>query len=290
VDEHGAAVQLMGMSSHGLSWFPDCVTRESIKHLVDSWGINLFRPAMYVGKGDKAEMLELVNNIVDWCEELGIYVLIDWHILTPGDPNHWLTGSGAGQWNARTFWETIAALYKDKKHVLYEIANEPNGVSWGAVKAYHNTIIGAIRAIDPETIIIAGTPTWSQDIHLAAADPVAQPHNVMYAFHFYAGTHRFLLSRLRQHAASLPIFVTEWGTSDASGDGGPYLDNAKEFLDLLGSKTDLGVTISWAQWNFADKDEVSSALLPGSCSSKAWDSVSCSGSFIRDYLRMHAAG
>lgn len=290
VDESGKAVQLMGMSSHGLHWFPACYTRDSVKYLAQHWGINVYRAAMYIGEGGYASrksVLDSVKDIVDWCEELGIYVMIDWHVLTPGDPNHWLTGAGRSEANALEFWKDIAKLYKDKKHVLYEICNEPNGVEWGLVKSYADNVIAAIRSVDPDTVILVGTPTWSQDIHLAAANPVAQPHNVMYAFHFYAGSHRFLLDRVKQYASTLPIFVTEWGTSKASGDGGPYLETAKEFLDLFNAKETTGVLISWAQWSYADKAEVSAALKPGSCNARAWDQVSCSGSFLRSYLQSH---
>ena len=115
-------------------------------------------------------------------------------MLTPGDPNA-ATYSGAVD-----FWKEMATLYKDEDHVIYEIANEPNNVAWSRVREYHNEIISEIRKIDAESIIIAGTTTWSQDIHLAAEDPVAEPYNVMYAFHFYAGTHMHLLPKLDEYA------------------------------------------------------------------------------------------
>ena len=287
VDESGERVQLMGMSSHGLQWFDDCYTKESISFLVKNWGINLFRAAMYIGENGYAtdrSLADKVDEIVDWCEELGIYVMIDWHVLTPGDPNAWLDSEGASTGLAIDYWKTVAEKYKNKKHVLYETANEPNGVSWETVKKYHDAVIPAIRAIDPETIIIAGTPTWSQDIHLAAANPVADPYNVMYAFHFYAGTHESLMSRVKENAPKIPIFATEWGTSEASGNNGPFLDVAKKFLDVFKGES-TGVKISWAQWSYADKSETSAALLPNACYFKKWDDVSESGEFLRDYIK-----
>lgn len=287
VDEKGERVQLMGMSSHGLHWFGECATKESISFLVKNWGINLFRAAMYIGENGFASQPSLadkVDEIVDICEDLGVYVMIDWHVLTPGDPNAYLDSEGASSGLAIDYWKSVAEKYKNKKHVLYETANEPNGVSWETVKKYHDAVIPAIRAIDPETIIIAGTPTWSQDIHLAAANPVADPYNVMYAFHFYAGTHDFLLSRVEQYASEIPIFATEWGTSEASGNNGPFLDVAQRFLDLFSGDT-TGVKISWAQWSYADKAETSAALQPGACGSNNWDDVSESGAFLRDYIK-----
>ena len=55
---------------------------------------------------------------------------------------------------------------------------------------------------------------------MAAANPVANPYHVMYTVHFYAGSHDFLIQRAKDHNAQTPIFATEWGTSEASGDGG----------------------------------------------------------------------
>ncbi|WP_376775466.1 cellulase family glycosylhydrolase [Cohnella nanjingensis] len=48
----------------------------------------------------------------------------------------------------------------------------------------------------------------------------------------------------------IAIFVTEWGTSDASGNGGPYLTEAQGWLDFLAARK-----ISWANWSLSDKNE-----------------------------------
>jgi hypothetical protein len=179
----------------------------------------------------------------------------------------------------------MAHFVKDEKHVLFEICNEPNGVSWSTVKSYADNLISAIRAIDEDIVIIVGTPTWSQDIHEARQNPVLNPHNVMYAFHFYAGSHMGLLERVRSEAALIPIFATEWGTSTYSGDGGVFSEQAKTFLDLFRDAS--GQKISWAQWSFADKDESSAALLPRSCSSQDFDTTSCSGTMLKNYIRVY---
>merc|ERR1739848_792241 len=131
----------------------------------EHWGINVFRAAMYVGENgyaSDASVEDLLHDIVGWTEDLGIYVIIDWHVLTPGDPNDQGTYGGAAD-----FFSRAAARYADKEHVIYETANEPNGVSWSSVKSYH----------------------------------------VMYGFHFYAGTHSSLRARVREYATVLPIFV-----------------------------------------------------------------------------------
>ena len=147
-------------------------------------------------------------------------------------------------------------------------------------------LVSAVK-IDAESIIIAGTTTWSQDIHLAAEDPVAEPYNVMYAFHFYACSHGSLLQRVKDYRTKIPIFVSEWGTSSYSGDGGVCQCEAKEFLDVFSDADGSGgVTLSMAQWSWADKSESSAALAPGACRNGGdWDSLSESGEFLRAYVR-----
>jgi len=276
----------MGMSTHGLHWFPDCYTKESIQYLVDNWNINVFRAAMYVNSGgylDQKETLkQTVSDIVDWCEEIGIYVLIDWHILNPGNPQ-------LSQDDSIVFWQEMATKFAGKKHVLYEIANEPNGCDWNAnIKPYHDAVIAAIRDIDADTIILAGTPNWSQFLWDAESNPVDLPYNVMYTFHFYSGTHTNW-DQIATYLTKIPVFVTEWGTSEASGNNGPYLDSAKTWLDTFsGERVDTGVVVSWLNWSYADKAETSAALQPEACASKNWGDVSESGAFVRDYILSHA--
>ena len=90
-------------------------------------------------------------------------------------------------------------------------------MSWREIKTYARFIIPAIRAIDPDGVIIVGTDTWSQGVRAAADSPLDFP-NVMYALHFYAGSHRDELRANADYALSkkLPIFVTEWGLTDYS--------------------------------------------------------------------------
>jgi hypothetical protein len=266
------------------------VTKSAITHLVTTWGINVFRIPVYLETSDSGYLSDpayfdtYVQNVVEWCRELGIYVIIDFHVLSKGDPNEYLDSKGGSTGVAIDFWTKYASLYKDESHVLYEIANEPNNIDWPSVLSYHNSVIGAIRAIDSETIIIAGTTSWSQDIHLAAATPVSQPHNVMYTFHFYAATHGFLYDRVASYINTLPIFVSEWGISAANGNGGYDTAVAQKYLDLF---ADIDSTIlSWTLWSWSDKAETSAILeSSSSCSSEAWTAVTCPSQFVENYFK-----
>jgi len=280
VDKNGTPVQLKGMSSHGLQWFGQYMNQSSISFMANSWKATVVRAAMYVDeKGyttNPSGMKQKVKDIVQYAETAGIYVIIDWHILTPGDPNVHLS-------EAKAFWQEMATLYKGKQHVLYEIANEPNGVTWnGSIKPYAEQVISAIRAIDPSTVIIVGTGDWSQKVDDAAANPLAYS-NIMYTLHFYSGTHTQWL-RDRADAAmarGIALFVTEWGTSSSSGDGGPYLSEAQTWIDWMKSRQ-----ISWANWSLSTAPESSAALLSGASTSGGWtdSNLSTSGRFVRNAI------
>jgi endoglucanase len=273
VDQYGNTIQLRGISSHGLQQSPACVTKDSIAYLVGNWGINVFRAVVYIDEWENGYSVnaaffdDFIVNIVQWCKELGIYVIIDWHVI--GDPNAFLDLWYQGTTGlAVDFFEKYSLLYKDETHVLYEIANEPTNVGWESLVWYHNVIIDTIRANDPHGIIIAGTPEYSQEIDKAFADPVSNPHNVMYAFHFYAASHADLLPLFAEYLQKMPLFVSEWGISEDSGDGEYDVVTAEEYLNLCSGVNDFTppvTVVSWLQWSYSDLAETASLLEPNSC-------------------------
>ncbi|RLM26555.1 1,3-beta-glucanase [Brenneria alni] len=277
----GEPVQLKGMSSHGLQWYGDYVNQDVMKWLRDDWGISVFRAAMYTAEGgyiDNPSVANKVKEAVAAAQSLGVYIIIDWHILSDGNPNTYKT-------EAKDFFSDMAGLYGSSPNVIYEIANEPNGnVTWNEhIRPYALEVTQTIREKDPDNIIIVGTGTWSQDVHDAADNPLPDA-NTMYALHFYAGTHgQFLRDRI-DYAQSLgaPIFVSEWGTSGASGSDGPFLPESQTWIDFLNNHG-----ISWVNWSLADKSEASAALAPGASTSGGWTEaeLSASGKFVRELIR-----
>ncbi len=261
VDKNENPVQLKGFSTHGLSWFPQYVNAACFSELA-GWGANLARLAVYTDEnggwctdGDRDALRGLIDDGVSFAKKADMYVIIDWHVLQDQNPNAHLA-------EAKDFWDETSKRYAACTHVIYEICNEPNGATtWAEVKSYAETIIPIIRANDPHAPILVGTPTWSQDVDQAAADPLQGYDNVMYTLHFYAATHKDeLRQRLRESVdAGLPVFVSEYGICDASGNGELDLSSAQAWMNLL---DDLG--ISSACWNLSNKDE-SSSLIASTC-------------------------
>lgn len=283
-DADGNVVQLYGMSTHGIAWFPQYINYDSFRTLRDDWNTNCIRLAMYTAEyggycagGDKEQLKQLVRDGVSYATELGMYVIVDWHILSDCDPNQ-------NKDEAIAFFREMSEAFADNDNVLYEICNEPNsGTSWDSIKSYAEEVIPVIREQKPDAVILVGTPTWSQEIDKAAASPLTFD-NVMYTLHFYAGTHKDdLRNRLETCAQNnLPVFVSEFGMCDASGNGANDFDSTTKWLDLLNK-----YQISFCCWNLANKDESSSVFKASSTALSDWtdDDFNESGRWIRDYFR-----
>lgn len=287
VDKSGKGYQLRGMSTHGLTWFPEFVNESAFKTLRDDWNTNVVRLAMYVDEwgngqcymGNKSGSLELLEKGVDICIKLDMYVIIDWHVLNPGDPSKYTN-------EAKSFFETVSKRYAKYPNVIYEICNEPNGgASWsGNIKPYAEKIIPVIRKNAPNSVIIVGTPTWSQEIDKPLSDPLSYK-NVMYAFHFYAATHAGLRSNVENCVAQgLPVFVSEFGTCDASGGGANDFNETQKWLSYFDKQG-----ISYCNWSICNKDETCSVLRPGISANGNWSEsdLTENGKWMRNWFRKH---
>lgn len=250
--------RLKGVSSHGLQWYSDVITYDNLKSLKENWNINVFRIAMYTSENGyitdkerfKNKVIEIANNVID----LDMYVIIDWHILRDNNPN-------THKEDAKEFFNEISSLYADTPNVIYEICNEPNGnsVTWDKViKPYAEEIIPIIRQNSPKSLIIVGTPSWCQEINLAADDPL-NFDNILYSCHFYAGTHDESLQKNIKYALDkgIPVIISEWGTTDMTGDGEIYTDKADKWIKFLNENN-----LSWVNWSFSNKEESSAIIYP----------------------------
>ena len=289
VDKNGNPFQIKGVSTHGIQWFPEYVNEDAFKTIRDEWGANCIRLAMYTDEsgycngGDKASIKQTVNDGVSYATDLGMYVIIDWHILHDLDPNKYKT-------EAISFFDEMSKKYKDYDNVIYEICNEPNGgTTWSQVKSYAEEVIPVIKANNPDAIIIVGTPTWSQDVDQAAKDPIKGYTNIMYTIHFYAATHKDdLRNKMSSAIASgLPIFCTEFGICDASGNGSIDKDSANKWIASMNDNN-----VSYCIWNLSNKNESSSLISSGCDKKSGWteSELSEEGKWYVDVLNGKATG
>jgi endoglucanase len=249
---------------------------EIVSWLALDWGTSIVRASMGVDDiggylQDKSGNVAKVKVIVDAALANGLYVIIDWHT----ENAHKYTDE------AVEFFTQMALLYGKNDNIIYEIFNEPLEISWSnTIKPYAEKVITAIRKIDPDNIIVVGTPTWSQRVDLAAADPITISNNIAYTLHFYTVFHKQGLRDVATAAikSGLPIFVTEWGPLG-------YTQNDPEAeLWMEWCRVNM---ISHCAWAVNDKLEEWSIVKPGTYNIKIWSdsSLTESGKLERKYIR-----
>ena len=287
VDKNGQPFQIHGVSTHGLQWFGQYNNKAAYQTLRDDWGANAIRLAMYVDEGgyysDRNGMKKKVTDGVQYATELGMYAIIDWHLLNVNPKNYTS--------EAKSFFKEMAQKYKNYDNVIYEICNEPSNCPWSDIKSYATEVIQTIRAYDKDAIIIVGTPTWSQlgnqgHTYEPADDPIRGYSNLMYAFHFYASEsshNQWLTAKIGTAIdKGLPVFVSEFGLSEASGNGNVDLNKAAEWMKRCDDRN-----VSYCVWSLCNKNE-SSALIKSSCGkTSGWtvDDLTKAGQFIRNHYR-----
>lgn len=308
-DENGNPIQLKGMSTFGLQWDDGnwVLNEAAFDALAYDWKCDIIRLAMYVAEDgysvEPTTMLQRVEKGIELATERGMYVLVDWHMLNPGNPTNEVYLNAGKElevfaeireahpdWNGpQLFFAYLSDKYGSQGNVLFESANEPNGLGGEADAAqvweekllpYHKGVVEAIRtydADDVDNIVVLGTDNWSQFVDAPATsvgtNNVEQDvvnaggiPQIMYTIHFYAGTHdtvadtdgKYWLGEkvLNALKSGQAVFCTEWGTSEATGDGGPYINNSDRWLDFFDENK-----ISWCSWSLAKKNEISAAML-----------------------------
>ncbi|MCR5792709.1 MAG: glycoside hydrolase family 5 protein [Lachnospiraceae bacterium] len=290
-DKKGKTIQLRGVSSHGMSWYPEYMNGKMIKELHSKWKANVIRLAIYTeeyngycsGDANNRKVLKKkIDECVTYATKYRMYVIIDWHILSDGNPN-------THKKEAKKFFAEMAKKYRKHTNVIYEICNEPNGgTDWNTIRSYAISIIKTIRKHDKRAVILVGTPNWCQEVEQAADKPIPSKYkNIMYTMHFYADTHRqdYRDRLIRAREKKLPIFISEFGICDASGSGAINKTEAKKWLTLLDKNK-----ISYVAWNLSNKSETSAMIKP-ECSKVnkiAVKDLSPSGKWIYKHLRARA--
>jgi endoglucanase len=279
VDAKGNNVALHGMSFGWHNWWPRFYNAGAVHELVTKWNCTVIRAAMgiepdsgYIKNPERS--ITLMKNVIDACIKENVYVIIDWH-----DHN-------IHQKDAVDFFSMISKQYGNNPHVIYEIYNEPDRETWTEVKTYSEAVITAIRANDPDNIILVGSPHWDQDVQLAAADPIKGYDNLMYTMHFYAGTHKKWLRDRTDEAIKkgLPVFISECAGMEATGNGPLDLTEWKAFVDWMDKQK-----LSWIGWSVSDKNETCSVLEKSAASDGKWTEADIKewGRLIKSYLNSY---
>ncbi len=281
-DQHDNNVVLRGMSFGWHCFHPRFYNAGAVKWLHNDWDCSVVRAAMgvepkggYVDKPGWSK--EKIKAVVDGAIKEGIYVIIDFH-------SHNIRLK-----EAKEFFAEMATAYGSSPNVIYEIFNEPDYESWDSVKVYSQEIISTIRKIDPDNIILVGSPHWDQDINIVADAPLNGFTNIMYTVHFYAATHKQELRDKCNYALKkgIPIFISESAGMEATGDGPINYDEWNKWIEWAEKNQ-----ISWVTWSVSDKDETCSVLLPSAASDGNWQDKDLkeSGIKTRELIKKYTPG
>ncbi|MDR2581419.1 MAG: cellulase family glycosylhydrolase [Fibromonadaceae bacterium] len=269
-------------------------TQNAVRDLANNWGANVIRAAIGNVQQEPANALAMAGNMMRWAHENGIYVIIDNHSHIAHRPAHATA--------AVNFFRAVSDTVRQRgyTHVIYELYNEPvcdsndalasdcgsrPATTWAQIKSFSQPVITAIRNNDPDGLIVVGTPSFSSSIAAARNDPLtgAFAHNVLYALHFYAGTAGHGAYRLALEAAycnNFPVFVTEWGTSAASGAGAISTSNSNTWISLLEA-----AKVSHVNWSLSSTRESSAALTGASITASG--GTTPSGDYVRNLFRLN---
>ena len=279
VNQYGEKFQLFGLSTHGLQWFGRYANFDTIAAIQEGFGNNIIRFALYTDENGycdgteerKKQMLEDLIEGVDAATELGLYVIIDWHMVgaeNAADKNP-LTYMN----EAIEFFSYITNYYKDQDNILYEIMNEPNGpTTWAQCKKYAETVIPVIRA-NTDAIILVGNPRWTADLNSVMRNPLVGFENIMYTYHFYAADHGNTTQVINAYNAGFPVFISEFGFMQSSGDGALGLNNGERWKQVLDQRN-----ISYVAWNISNSKGSASIFKENS-----YDMVDVSDSNLKEW-------
>lgn len=253
VNQFGEKVQLYGLSTHGIQWFSKVVNFDTICAIQENFGNNIIRFAMYTDENGycdgsaatKKMMLDTLHKGIEIATELGLYVIVDWHMVgaeNPLDKNP-LTYLE----EAKEFFAYISEYYKDYDNILYEIMNEPNGsTTWADCKKYANEIIPIIRK-NTDAVVLVGNPKWTADLNSVMNDPLVGYTNIMYTYHFYAADHTSTTQVAKAYDSGFPVFISEFGFMESSGDGNISETNGNKWKKVLDARN-----ISYVAWNISN--------------------------------------
>lgn len=162
------------------------ITREDIEFIA-STGSNtirvpfhykLFTDEDYMGLKSQQDGFKRLDDVIGWCREFGLYVILDMHDAPGGQTGDniddsygypWLLESEASQQLFCEIWREIAGYYKNEPVILgYDLINEPIAPYFDnmdelneKLEPLHKRVVAAIREVDTNHIILLGAPQWN---------------------------------------------------------------------------------------------------------------------------------
>ncbi|MBN2011397.1 cellulase family glycosylhydrolase [candidate division KSB1 bacterium] len=221
---------------------------------------------------------ELLDQVVQWCTELDMYVIIDWHSI--GNLGMELFQAPMYETSKKEtyeFWRQIAFHFRGHNTVaFYEIFNEPTqfhgmlgSMTWSEWKKINEDIISLIRAYDKETIPLVAGFDWAYDLNPIRYEPI-NVEGIGYVTHPYPMKRKAPWPEKWEEnfgfaAGRYPVIATEIGFGLRDGDITDENHYGPIIINFLENRS-----ISWVAWVF-DPDWHPSLF-------ESWDTYKLTGS------------
>lgn len=184
------------------SWLNNFVTKDDI-YQIKAWGFNSIRVPLHyeyfvnLGLPDvwNPQGFALLDNVVNWCKEANMYVVIDLHATPGGQSNNAISDydntkpslweSAENRSKTVRLWDKLSERYINEAWVAgYDLINEP---AWDLpgntlLREIYNQITTAVRANGDNHILFIEGNSYSND-HTGLTP--AWDNNLVYVFHKY---------------------------------------------------------------------------------------------------------
>lgn len=288
VDENDVPVELRGIGTHHLLQYKNLHNRKAFDSL-RRMGVNMIRPSAYLedynflgSDGETAygyisrpeETRAEIEKIIKICIDLGLYVLLDWHVFYDSNMIAGQTYTGYARFHeteALEFFEYFTEKYGDYPNMIYDLCNEPYFASESDIVQFVQAVRAVIVENVDEPVMTCGygagqtNDTWyTRSKRLYDAFVAAGITDVFVAPHIYGSNITTPAQQLWDE--NIPIFCTEWGNSQGSGDGA-----GNDTAALANTNWFHEHAVAQSFWKFTDQTMTTSVLQnQGIINSEKW--------------------
>lgn len=267
---------------------------------VKALGANVVRVAIYPGfyqlVGGESYLSRYVDRLIDLAEKNKLYIILSYQVI--GRPGSWYF-SGADTMLAAypakvhytdsdmavAFWNTVAARYGQREHVLFEIYNEPADdtvdFTWADWRLTGQLLIDTVRK-HSDNIILGSATEYSSDLSAVLGNPYSDS-NLIYVAHIYPITAPEGEDQVPEWerrfgflAKTYPVIVSEWGFHDGTTDevvNGTIEGYARPLINYLDQKN-----IHWVAFVYHPPDAEPPML------ESDWTTLNEFGKFVKERL------
>jgi hypothetical protein len=261
VDASGHTLRLLGVDRDGTEF--SCVggtgifsgpSSEDSVRVIASWGANAVRVPLNedcwlgingVKKADSGRAYRTaIEHYVTTLHRAGLVVILDLHWNAPGS-------IVAGAQHAPTFWTSVATVFRSDHSVVFDLYNEPHGISWSCwlhgcrvsgvclsagnctngpawQTAGMQSLVDAVRSTGATQPLMLGGLDYSNNLSgWLKYEPHDPLHQLIASVHVYQGALQRLSywqSDYRPVLKKVPIVTGELGEFDcADGFVDPYM-------------------------------------------------------------------